>query len=238
MSSSPGPILCFEDVSVFYDGAPHPALDRVSFEIGQGERLAVLGLNGSGKTTMLLVPSGLIPHTGLVSIAGSILNRENIGEIRRKIGFLFAIPDDQILFPRVIDDVLFTLQQRGWGSEKAEREALGMLERLGIEELSEHNPHYLSHGERTRVALAGALVGETELLLLDEPSASLDPPGKADLANLLSDLDKSMLVATHDIYFARSACTHFTVLHRGGLTCGIRPIGELSGDPGDIWPPD
>jgi len=229
-------ILEMDGVAVRYPGGTAPVVSGVHLSLQGGQRLALLGLNGSGKTTLLLAPVGLLPVEGRITVTGLDLGRSTLAEIRRRTGFLFAVPEDQLLFPRALDDVLFSLERRGLSGEEARRKASAMLDRLGIAHLADRNPHSLSHGERTRVALAGALVGDTELLLLDEPSAALDPPARLDLARLLADLPTAMVVATHDLEFARSVATHFTLLENGCLRHGARPIAELPGDQNRIWP--
>ncbi len=230
------PVLVLRDIRVSYPGSDGAVVEEVNLSLEPGQRLALLGLNGSGKTTLLLVPAGLIPFTGRAEVSGLEVVKANLAAVRRRIGFLFAVPEDQILFPRVLDDVLFTLDRRGVGGEEAREEARRMLRLVRIGELEARNPHALSHGERMRVALAGALVGESELLLLDEPSAALDPPGRAALAALLTGLPPAMIIATHDLAFARTACTHWTVLDAGRLRGPVRPIADLPADPLQIWP--
>ena len=222
------PVLRLEAVTVRYDAGGPPAVDDVTLTVHRGERIALVGLNGSGKTTLLLVPAGLVPFAGRASVAGISAERRTLSAVRRKIGFLFSIPDDQILFPRVLDDVGFTLRERGLPRDETEDRARRILDRLGAGDLAEMSPHQLSQGQRVRVALAGAMVGEPDLLLLDEPSSFLDPVGKARLARILRRSTAGMVLATHDLHFAREVCTHYAFLRRGRLTAEPRPSDELS----------
>jgi cobalt/nickel transport system ATP-binding protein len=212
-----GSALSCRDVSVRYEQGGAGVLSGVSFAVAQGERVALLGLNGSGKTTFLKSLVGLVPHEGEIRIAGTVLARGSLSTIREQIGFLFNVPEDQLLFPKVIDDVAFALVRQGRSRGEASAKAAETLEALGIGHLADASVHHLSHGQTQRVALAGALVTTPGLLLLDEPSAGLDPPAKQGLAHLLAGLDAAMLIATHDIVFAKKVCDRFLHLEKGGL---------------------
>lgn len=209
------PALAFRDVSVRYEPGAAAILSGVSFSVAARERVALLGLNGSGKTTLLKSAVGLVPHEGEILVADTVVARRTLPKIRERIGFLFNVPEDQLLFPRVIDDVAFALVRQGQSSGEASAKAADVLNSLGISDLAESPVHHLSHGQKQRVALAGALVAAPGLLLLDEPSAGLDPPGKTVLARLLAGLDAVMVIATHDIAFAARLCTRFILLEQG-----------------------
>ena len=193
------------------------ALRDVSMSIAEGERVALLGLNGSGKTSLLLAIAGLVPHEGEVFVGGQRLTPRNASEVRERIGFVFAVPEDQLLFPRVDEDVAFGHVRRGVKAARALELASKTLGSLGAGFLADRATYELSHGERLRVALAGALTTKPELLLLDEPSSGLDPPGQDALAALLSTLPSAALIATHDIAFAKACCRRFVLLAGGAL---------------------
>jgi cobalt/nickel transport system ATP-binding protein len=197
--------------------APHaPAvLAGLDLRVDAGERVALLGLNGSGKTTLLLAAAGLLPSEGTLEVCGLPVTPAHHREVRDRIGFLFSAPEDQIFFPRVLDDTSFGLARRGLDRDTAHRRAMALLGQLGIAHAALLSPFHLSHGQRQRVALAGALAAEPQLLLLDEPSAALDTPGKRALAALLHTLPAAMVLATHDMGFARAVCTRYVVLSAG-----------------------
>lgn len=220
-------VLTLSDVSINYPGVERPAIAGLSFEIGSGERVALLGLNGAGKTTVFQALVGLIPSRGTIKVGGVTLERSSLRTIRDKVGFLFNVPEDQLLFPEVLDDVAFGLTSRGVPRPEARERALGMLERLGAKELGERSVHRLSHGQKLRVALAGALVGEPELLLLDEPSAGLDPPGRRGLSELLANIPAAVLLATHDLGFARRTCGRYILLREGRLESEGRDFDQV-----------
>ena len=207
--------LSFRDVSVRYRPEDPFVLRGISLDIAPGERVALLGLNGSGKTTLLCSAVGLVPFDGYISVCDVALSKTTERSIRDHVGFLFGIPADQILFPNVLDDISFTLERRGIPREEAHQRVLPVMKLLGIETLAARSPHRLSHGQMQRVALAGALVSAPPLLLLDEPSAALDPVGRKETARLLASMDTAMLIATHDLGFACLVCNRFVVLANG-----------------------
>lgn len=227
------PIVVFEDVAVSYAAGRPPALAGIDLVVEHGERVALLGLNGSGKTTLLYAAVGLVTFTGSIEIDGAPLGEASVEEARRKTGFLFAVPEDQILFPRVIDDVAFSLRSRGASPAEAREQAERALTAMGAVGIEDRAPATLSHGQRLRVALAGALAAEPSILLLDEPSAGLDPPGRRELAAHLAGLPAAILLATHDLAFARAACDRFILLEEGRIA--------LAGDRFDLiaerWAP-
>lgn len=228
--SIPVPALEFESVSVTYEGAPGPAVRNITMRIVAGERVALLGNNGSGKTTLLYAAAGLIPYTGTIRVGGTVLGPSTKDAIRARLGFLFSNPEDQILLPRVLDDVAFALSRGATTTAEDADEARSMLRLLDSETLAERSPHQLSQGERLRVALAGALVAKPPLLLMDEPSENLDPPGKRRLASLLVETGAAMLLATHDLRFAGRCCTRFVALAGGEVGRDTSSYRELSPD--------
>jgi len=214
---SGGAALVFEGVTVRYEAGEAPVLADVTFALGESERAALVGLNGSGKTTLLMAAVGLVAYEGLIRVCGTPVARRTAAEVREKVGFLFNVPEDQLLFPKVIEDAAFGLLRRGEGRTEAYRQARVILDGLGVGKLAERPVLHLSHGQKQRVALAGALVNKPALLLLDEPSAGLDPPGKLALARLAGRLDAAMLMATHDLDFAGRLCRRFIALDGGRI---------------------
>lgn len=221
-------VLSLVNVSVRYEGSSRHALQECSFAVREGERVALLGLNGSGKTSLLMAVAGLLPYEGTIAVDGIELSSKTLGQVRRKIGFLFSVPDDQLLFPRVVDDVAFSLTRQGVDGAEARRRSQALLSTLGVGDLGTAAPYELSHGQKTRVALAGILVHEPRLLLLDEPSGALDPPGKRDLAGLFTSHPAAMLIATHDLAFAGECCTRFILLEGGRVTRDSPRIGDIT----------
>jgi cobalt/nickel transport system ATP-binding protein len=214
-------------VCVRYPSAASAALSDCSFTLNHGEHVALLGLNGSGKSTLLMATAGLVKFTGEILVDGLPLSQSTLHEVRLRLGMLFATPEDQLLFPRIIDDVAFGLLRRGTPKSTALREAEMALKTLGVSDLAEREPYELSHGQRLRAALAGVLVTQPALLLLDEASAALDPPGRLALARLLSKTPSAFLLATHDIDTARRCCGRFLVLENGRLVRDTSSLDEV-----------
>lgn len=220
-------VLELQDVTVRYRDSAVPALNRCSFVVAPGERVALLGANGSGKTTILLAVVALLQYRGTIRINGEPLDPRRPEPARREIGLLFSNPEDQLLFPRIIDDVAFTLTSRGTPPEEAYSRARTTLVRLGAEDLAERSPYHLSRGQRLRAALAGALVAEPPLLLLDEPSSGLDPAGRRLLIEHLDTLPSALLIASHDLDFVRKCCDRYLLLADGEVVQSGREFDEV-----------
>jgi cobalt/nickel transport system ATP-binding protein len=193
-------------------------LDKVSLKLDKAENLVIFGPNGSGKTTLLLHINGILLGHGFIQVGGLELSKKNLAEIRRKVGIVFQDADEQLFMPTVLDDVMFGLLNSGWPEIQAKNQAQQFLYQVGIKEpLFQRAPYHLSAGEKRRVALAGVLAMNPELLLLDEPTTSLDPPGQRNLVQLLQSLKQPMIIATHDFHFARALSQRAVFLQGGQL---------------------
>ena len=193
------------------------ALGGVDLEVAGGERVAVLGPNGAGKTTFMLHLNGLLQGDGYLEVAGLPVAPPTLPELRARVGLVFQDPDDQLFMPTVGEDVAFgPLNLRLGAAEVAARvdEALAAVRMTGT---AGRAPHELSMGERRRVAIAGVLAMRPELLVLDEPSANLDPRGRRELVALLSCIPCTMLVVTHDLPLAAEVCERAVVMSHGRL---------------------
>ena len=195
------------------------ALYGVNLSINQGERVALLGPNGAGKTTLVLHLNGIIPTMqGQVRVAGELVdskNAESIKSIRHKVGIVFQDPDDQLFMPTVGQDVAFgpyNAGLRGIELEKAVKEA---LELVGMSEFIDRPPHHLSFGQRRRVAVATVLAMKPEILVMDEPSSNLDPAARRELSEIITSLDVTLLMVTHDLPFAYELCQRAVILSAG-----------------------
>lgn len=201
-------------VHVYPDG--HRALDGLTLTVHPGERIAVLGPNGAGKTSLMLHLNGVLtPTSGTVEISGIPLQRKSLRQIRERVGVVFQDPDDQLFMPTVAQDVAFGPANFGLqGAQLAER-VQRALEVVSLTDHAGRSPAHLSAGERRRAALATVLACRPEVLVLDEPSANLDPVARRELATTLGALETTLLIVTHDLPYAAQLCQRAVVMDRG-----------------------
>jgi len=219
------PIVEVRGLSYRYEDGTQ-ALAGVDFLLHRGERVALLGANGSGKTTFLLHLNGILHGEGYIEVSGTELSKANLKEIRRKIGFLFQDPEDQLFLPTVLEDVAFAPLEQGCSTDEARERAMKALEWAGLAAEAHRAPHRLSAGQRQRAALAGVLAAEPEILVLDEPTTHLDPPSRRSLLALLDGLSQTILVVTHDVAFA-SRLAHRAVFFERGRIVDDGPLDAV-----------
>ena len=197
------------------------ALEDLDLTIHQGDRVAILGPNGAGKSTLLELIMGFhFPFTGTVEILGDKLTKRDASALRRRLGILFQDPDDQIFLPRVWDDVAFGPLNMKMDGGEVERRVDSALKTAGVWELRDRVPHRLSFGQKKRVAIAGVLALDPDVLLLDEPTGGLDPGSRIELIKTVNSLDKTIVVATHDVEAAVMMTDRAIVLHGHKLAEG------------------
>jgi cobalt/nickel transport system ATP-binding protein len=202
--------LCF----AYPDGTE--ALKGVSFRIMHGGAVAVVGANGAGKSTLLMHLNGyLMPQRGEVRIGETPLTRATAANIRRAVGMVFQDPDDQLFMPTVFEDVAFGPVQSGLGEDEVGRRATMALERVGMAHLRNRPPYRLSAGEKRAVTIATVLAMEPAILVMDEPSANLDPRGRRRLIELLRSFEHTRIIATHDLELVVELCSRVIVLDGG-----------------------
>lgn len=223
------PALKVSSVSVYrrsLTGHDCRVLEDASFCIAAGERVALLGPNGAGKTSLLHAIVGAARFDGSIEVVGRRVERKNLERIRRDVGFLFSEPRDQLFTGSVHDEVGFGLSRRDVEPAEVDRRVSDALARVGLAGFERRNPAELSLGEQRRVCLACALAEAPALLLLDEPTASLDPVARADLLSALAQSESAQLFATHDLQAAKSLAES-TVLLSGGRVVDSGPIALL-----------
>lgn len=225
------------------------ALRGVDLTIAPGEAVALVGPNGAGKSTLLLHLNGLLPGKGRgtvghshaiggsgdrrrsprVWIDGLEVNDRNAPEVRRRVGLVFQDPDDQLFCNTVIEDVAFGPLNLGMSAAEARRVAEECLRRVDLEAEADRAPHHLSFGERKRVCLAGVLACRPSVLVLDEPTANLDPRGRRRFIQLVRKMDCTMLIATHDLEMVLEVCGRVVLLD-GGRFVADGPSREVLAD--------
>ena len=211
------PLLSFTELSYTYpDGTT--ALQHVSFDVAEGERVALVGPNGAGKSTLLLHAVGLLPAKGMVQVAGLNPDRQP-REVRQQVGLLFQNPDDQLFMPTVAEDVAFGPLNLGLAPEEVTARVTTALARVGVAELGDKMPQHLSLGQRRRAALATVLAMGCRALVLDEPTANLDPHGRRALLALLGEMEITLLLATHDLEAVLELCARTILLDHGEVVC-------------------
>ncbi len=191
------------------------ALEGIDFHLNAGECVALLGANGSGKTTFVLHLNGLLEGEGSVEVCGLAVSRATLDQVRAKVGLVFQDSDEQLFMPTVLEDVAFGPANQGATPVEAAERARAMLDRVGMLGAIHKAPYHLSAGEKRRVAIAGVLAMQPEILVLDEPTTFLDPPGQRELAKLLGSLPQAKLLVTHDVEFARALATRAVFFDRG-----------------------
>jgi cobalt/nickel transport system ATP-binding protein len=201
-------------VHTWPDGTP--GLAGVDLTVEAGERVAVLGANGSGKTTLAMhLVGGLEPGAGAVTVGGTPVARPHLAEVRRRVGLVFQDPDDQLLLPTVAADVALAPRNQGLAADDVSARVTAALDVVGLTDAAERAPEHLSLGERRRVALAGVLAAHPEVLVLDEPTANLDPASRRDLIEVIRGLDLTTVVITHDLPVALELCPRSVVIAHG-----------------------
>ncbi len=206
------------------------ALVGVSLAVARGERVALLGPNGAGKTTLVLALIGLIePDGGEALVGGVVVTKDTAREARRRVGVVFQDPDDQLFMTTVRDDVAFGPANYGLAGVGLDSRVDSALRAVGMSDAAGRAPHHLSVGERRLVALATVLAMEPDVLALDEPSSNLDPLARAEFAQTLIGFDRTILMVTHDLAYAREICDRAVVMDAGRIVAD-GPMGEILND--------
>jgi cobalt/nickel transport system ATP-binding protein len=215
-----GPSVSVKEVKFTYPGGVR-AINGISLEIQRGERVAILGPNGSGKTTVILLIAGLLtPEKGEINVFNEKTTSKNFQKLRQKIGIVFQDPDDQLFTQSVTEDVEYGPKNLRLPENDIKQRSQEVLEKIGIYHLKDRPPHRLSFGEKKKASLATALVLKPELLILDEPTANLDLASRRGLLGMLNELNKegtTVLVSTHDVEALPELADRVVVINKGAM---------------------
>lgn len=193
-----------------------PVFHDLSFTLEPGEKVGLIGSNGVGKSTLLKLVVGLLPlQAGTLEVCGMPLDRDHLPAIREKTGYVFQDSDSQLFIPTVESDVSFFLRSEGLPDEEVTRRTRSALAQVGLEGLAQRQIYRLSGGQKKLTAIAGLLTQKPDLLLMDEPSAALDPRNRRNLIRILGQLPCAQLIASHDLDFIWDTCDQVILLHQG-----------------------
>ncbi|HJK78721.1 ATP-binding cassette domain-containing protein [Methanocorpusculum vombati] len=206
-----------------YSTSTEDVLKNIHFVADERQRIAVLGPNGAGKSTLFRHFNGILfPKSGEVLIRGEPITKANLSEVRRFVGLVFQNPDDQVFSPTVEQDIAFGPYNLGLDADCVAERVDRVCEMLGLEGLRSRAPHHLSGGEKKRVAIAGVLAMEPQVMVLDEPTAGLDPQGVKELFGFLNDLPNScgvtVIYSTHQVELVPEMADLVYVMERGEIT--------------------
>ncbi|PKO15380.1 MAG: cobalt ABC transporter ATP-binding protein [Chloroflexi bacterium HGW-Chloroflexi-10] len=193
----------------------HHALMGIDIKIRQGEKVALVGANGAGKSTLILHLNGILLGQGSLKIKGLSLNKQSLNLIRGKVGLVFQNPDDQLFSPTVYEDVAYGPIYQGLPQVLVDKRVKEALAQVGMGEFIQRNSTHLSVGEKKRIAIATVLSMIPDILVLDEPTAGLDPRARRNLISLLHSLPQTMLVATHDLDMVKQLLPRTVLMSSG-----------------------
>jgi cobalt/nickel transport system ATP-binding protein len=194
-------------------------LNGVSFRITHGESVALVGENGAGKSTLLLHINGyLIASKGKMRVGDVIVSPTSLKTVRRSIGMVFQNSDDQLFMSTVFEDVAFGPMNMGIEGDELERKVMDALDTVGATYLKGRPPYRLSQGEKKAVSIAGILAMSPDILIMDEPTSSLDPMSRRGLIELLKTFTHTKIIATHDLDMVTELCERTIMLHQGRVT--------------------
>ena len=214
--------LSTKNLSYTYPDGTH-ALKNINMDIYKGQKVAIIGPNGAGKSTLFSHFNGLTePTSGHVEIDGKAIkyDKDTLLEVRQKVGIVFQDPNDQLFAPTVKEDVAFGPMNLGLDYEEVERRVDEALTMVGMEQYMDKTPHHLSGGQQKRVAIAGIIAMRPEIMILDEPTAGLDPEGVEKVLSILNELNNegmSIVISSHDIEMVNEFAEKIFVLNEGEI---------------------
>ena len=211
----------FKDVSFSYERGT-PVIEHLSFRIEAGQSVGLIGANGAGKSTVMKLLLGLVSGEGEVLVDGTPVQKTTLSQIRRKLGFVLQNSDHQMFMPTVYEDMMFAPLNYGVPRDKAEQRVDAVLAQLGLEDLKHRHNHRISGGEKRMAAIATILAMEPEAILMDEPTAALDPYNRRIIINTIRDLKQTKLITSHDLDMILDTCERVILLSDGKIVADGR----------------
>ena len=205
----------FQNVSFSYGDVP--VVENLSFTIQKGETVGLIGANGAGKSTIMKLMLGLLSGSGEIQVDGLPVCRDNLAEIRKKIGFVLQDSDNQMFMPTVYEDMIFGPRNYGLSKEETEKRVDAVLTQLGLQSLKHRHNHKISGGEKRMTAIATILAMEPEMIPMDEPSTALDPVNRRTVINTINRLPQTKLIASHDLDMILDTCQRVILLSHGTI---------------------
>ncbi len=203
-----------KDLNVTYDGKIE-ALSGIDLEIEDNVKLGLIGPNGAGKSSLFRALTGLTDFSGSIEVNGLNVERKNLPEIRKLIGYVIQESDDQMFMPTVIEDMIFGPVNYGMKKDEAVRQAEELLRSLGIEDLKERHSHKISEGEKKMASISAILMMKPEIILFDEPASCLDPHNRRKIINAINEINATKIIASHDLDLIFDTCDEVLLLSRG-----------------------
>lgn len=221
-------MLTFQNVCFSYD-AEHPVLRDISLTIDAGESVGIIGANGTGKSTLMKLLLGLMPFEGRIDLDGITVEKQNLAQIRRKIGYVLQDSDNQMFMPTVFEDMMFAPRNYGLSPADAEAKVDAVLEKLGLTALKHRYNHKISGGEKRMAAIATILAMEPEIIVMDEPSIALDPYNRRAVIRAANEIGMTKIIVSHDLDMILDTCTR-VILMSGGRIVADGPVETILRD--------
>lgn len=209
-------MISFENVSFAYPGGTK-VLNNLNFHISEGEQVGLIGANGAGKSTLMKAALGLIKTQGRITVREMEMNGANLGAIRKELGYVLQDSDNQMFMPTVLEDMIFGPMNYGISRREAEANAQEALNMLDVAYLKNKHNHRISGGEKRMAAIATILTMKPAVMLMDEPSAALDPKNRRSLIRRLNDLPVTKIIASHDLDMILETCDRVLLLGNGQI---------------------
>lgn len=218
----------FRNVHFAYD-ADRPVLKDICLTVEKGEALGIIGANGTGKSTLMKLLLGLLPFEGSITVDGLSVEKKNLAQIRRKLGYVLQDSDNQMFMPTVFEDMVFAPRNYGLSAEEAEAKVDAVLEKLNLTELKHRYNHKISGGEKRMAAIATVLTMEPEVIIMDEPSIALDPYNRRAVIRAINEMDMTKIIVSHDLDMVLETCSR-VVLMNGGRIVADGPADTILRD--------